>query len=414
MPVDTFAASLRALLDDYDARGSRLTELEQADAELRAQLATLQAENVRLTALLASVPPVEPEPPTLKLKYAPPALDNPITLTISKAGTVTLDQSRDYILECPNTLDGALAIVGGRNVVAIGGHVRIPHQGANPSINQRRGLLIRDTRGVFHGEGWLFDGEDISEGIQIDAPEATVQLQNIRIDHVHARDQVNFKDNHPDLVQTWGNVRELRIDRFTGSTDYQGFLFKADYNNADGHGAVFVSRANIAADPTGRYLFWVHPSANSKPVTLADVWLDVHPSRAGGLGKSVWTDVDNTTYPAILSTDAGGNPIAYWNNHDPAIQGHITQGIPPGGDFVPAGVAGLNYVSPGYWSDPEATPTPTMTITPTDEPPAPTVPPQWSFTVYFSDGFTAAFWCDLTADLLERFNVLHDIACPGG
>ena len=71
MPVDTFAASLRALLDDYDARGSRVTELEQKElawqhvsAELRAQLATLQAENVRLTALLASVPPpVVTEPP---------------------------------------------------------------------------------------------------------------------------------------------------------------------------------------------------------------------------------------------------------------------------------------------------------------------------------------------------------------
>ena len=43
MPVDTFAASLRALLDDYDARGSRVTELEQKElawqhvsAELRA------------------------------------------------------------------------------------------------------------------------------------------------------------------------------------------------------------------------------------------------------------------------------------------------------------------------------------------------------------------------------------------
>lgn len=335
---NAFVDGLRAFLDEFEARGGRITALELENAELRELLEAVP-------------PPVEPETPTLKLKYAPPVLDNPITLVISKPGTVTLTTTRDYILYCPNTLDGALAIVGGRNVVAIGGHVRIPHQGANPSINQRRGLLIRDTRGVFHGEGWLFDGEDISEGIQIDAPEATVQFQNIRIDHVHARDQVNFKDNHPDLVQTWGNVRELRIDRFTGSTDYQGFLFKADYNNADGHGAVFVSRANIAADPTGRYLFWVHPSANSKPVTLADVWLDVHPNRSGGLGKSVWTDKDNATSPAIIETLDGRQTARWGEQASPRIVGIVSEGTPPEGDYVPEGVAGVGYVSPGYASE---------------------------------------------------------------
>lgn len=332
-----FIAGMQAFLDEFEARGGRITALE--------------LENAHLIALLEAVPPpIEPPPPVPsdKLRYAPPTLDNPITLTISKAGTHTLDQNRDYLLECPNTIDGALAIVGGRNVVAIGGHVRIPHQGTNPSINQRRGLLIRDTQGVFHAEGWWFDGEDISEGIQIDAPEATVQLQNIRIDHVHARDQVTFKDNHPDLVQTWGNVRELRIDRFTGSTDYQGFLFKADYNNADGHGAVFVSRVNISADPTGRYLFWVHPSANSKPVTLADVWLDVHPNRSGGLGKSVWTDVDNTTSPAIIETVDGVQTARWGAQASPQVIGVVTEGAPPEGDFVPEGVAGVGYVSPGY------------------------------------------------------------------
>ncbi len=30
------------------------------------------------------------------------------------------------------------------------------------------------------------------------------------------------------------------------------------------------------------------------------------------------------------------------------VVGHVTLGPPPAGDFVPTGVAGLNYVSPGY------------------------------------------------------------------
>jgi hypothetical protein len=352
MTPDELTTAVKAWLDEYDRRGVTIELLETQKALLLKQVDELRETIARLESPPLPQPEPAPTPPQpVKLRYAPPVLVDPITRVVTAPGTVNLDPARDYLLECPNIIPGALAIVGGRNVVAIGGHVRIPHQGANPSINQRRGLLIRDTRGVFHGEGWLFDGEDISEGIQIDAPEATVQLQNIRIDHVHARDQVTFKDNHPDLVQTWGNVRELRIDRFTGSTDYQGFLFKADFNATNGHGAVFLSRVNIAADPTGRYLLWVHPNANSAPVTLADVWLDVHPNRAGGLGKSVWTDVDNATAPALIET-LDGRQIARWGEQArPQVFGYVTEGTPPEGDFVPVGLAGVGYVSPGYVSE---------------------------------------------------------------
>lgn len=349
MTTASWVEGLKAFLADYEARGVQIAELQLdnnawrlANAELRARIAELEANQ-----------PTEPQPeptpaPISRLKYAPPPLDNPQTITITKPGTVQLDKNRDYLVQCPSTINGALAIVGGRNVVAIGGHVRIPWQGENPTINERRGLLIRDTQGTFHAEGWWFDGDDISEGIQIDAPEAVVQLQNIRIDHVHARDQATFKDNHPDLVQTWGNVRELRIDRFTGSTDYQGFLFKADYNNAGGHGAVFLNRVNIAADPTGRYLFWVHPDVRSAPVTLADVWLDVHPNRSGGLGKSVWPDVDSGKL-LLMNADATTPPSARWGEQArPQIVGYVTEGAPPDGDFVPAESVGAGYVSPGY------------------------------------------------------------------
>jgi hypothetical protein len=41
------------------------------------------------------------------------------------------------------------------------------------------------------------------------------------------------------------------------------------------------------------------------------------------------------------------NALANWPQL-PSVSGGVRDGLPPGGDFVPAGVAGLNYVSPGY------------------------------------------------------------------
>jgi hypothetical protein len=34
--------------------------------------------------------------------------------------------------------------------------------------------------------------------------------------------------------------------------------------------------------------------------------------------------------------------------NSPQITGVLNEGVPPGGDFVPVGVAGTGYVSPGY------------------------------------------------------------------
>jgi hypothetical protein len=48
--------------------------------------------------------------------------------------------------------------------------------------------------------------------------------------------------------------------------------------------------------------------------------------------------------PAVIAAD---DSVATWTSH-PKVKGCVKKGIPPQGDFVPAGLAGLNYVSPGY------------------------------------------------------------------
>lgn len=282
------------------------------------------------------------------LTWSPPTLTNPVTLTRTTPGAVNLTAGQDYIIRLPNRIGGRLAIVGGRNVVIIGGHIYIPMQsGSPPSISSRNAMLLRGQTGTAHVEGVLMNGPDISEGVQIDAPNAIVQLQNLRIEDIHARDQVNFSDNHPDLVQPYGDMVELRIDRLTGSTDYQGFLFKADFNKPAGR--YVIKNVNIKGLPTARYLFWFDsPAAGAGEIVLDNVWLDVPPQRAGGFGNAVWVKATATApHRAIIET-LNGRQIARWEGTTPTVAGHITEGTPPNGDYVPAGVAGLNYVSPGY------------------------------------------------------------------
>ena len=144
-----------------------------------------------------------------KLSWSPPRLSNPRVVEVaarSSRSIIELSSSRDYIIKMPGSpVTRGLIFVGGRNIVLIGGEIAIPWQGRSASIASRTGLKFKNTTGTVHVEGLLIRGDDLSEGIQINAPRATVQLQNIGIFGMHARDQRNFSDNHPDLIQ---NVRQ--------------------------------------------------------------------------------------------------------------------------------------------------------------------------------------------------------------
>lgn len=152
------------------------------------------------------------------LTWSPPALKNPITIEITNRSEPVLSfctswdgpygcvsDEQDYVLRLPDEpLTYGLTVNGGRNIVIIGGEIVIPWQGENPDIPSRTMLKLKASTGIVHIEGLLGRGDDISEGIQIAAPDAIVQIQNVRIEGIHARDQVEFTDNHPDIIQTWG------------------------------------------------------------------------------------------------------------------------------------------------------------------------------------------------------------------
>lgn len=250
-----------------------------------------------------------------QLTWPPPRLERPEVIYVpQQPQTLELEPERDYLVVLPETpLTRGLTIRGGRNIVMIGGEIDIPWQGEEPTIRERRAILIEGQTGVVHVEGLWLRGDDLSEGIQIDAPQARVQLQNIRVERVTARDTVDFTDNHPDVVQPYGGVEHLRIDRLTAYTDYQGLFLVGSLGPI---GAVDLRHVNIVGLPSSRYLLW---RSGDFRLEIDEVYAAPAPGRSWD--RTVWHPPDFTD---------------------------VRSGRPPEGDFVPLGVAGLDYESPGY------------------------------------------------------------------
>jgi hypothetical protein len=256
-----------------------------------------------------------------KLAWRPPALRHPLSVDVTlRNRVINLDPRRDYMVRMPrNPVRGAVSIIGGHNVVLIGGEVRIPPQGPHPSIDSRRGLLLKDQTGTVHVEGLLIDGRGLSEGIDLDQRRgATVQIENVRVIGIHALDERNFSDNHPDIIQTWAGPARLRVDRLTGSTDYQGFFLNPRQFGPKRAPRLFDFRhVNIEGLPTAHYLLW---QDTSFPMHLSDVWISPARGRSG----------DHSLWPSPRP----------WHG--------VQFGQPGGGPFVPAGSVGTRYRSPGY------------------------------------------------------------------
>jgi hypothetical protein len=342
-------ASSAAALTDGAERSTTTTTAPTTTTTAPTTTTTAPTTTTTTAPTTTTTAPTNPTTGTVRLRWSPPALSSPTTITVGPSGgSFKLDTSKDYIVRIPQKVSavGGVTLNGGRNVVLIGGHITIPWAGSGASGSARRALYLKGQTGVAHIEGLLIDnsGGDLSEGIQIAAPAATVQIQNVRITGAHARDQSGFTDNHPDLIQPWGGAARLRIDRFSGSTDYQAFMLKADSNGP--LGPVHVSNVNVwPTEPNlSRYLLWQGPDSVTYPLSYENVWLT--PASGRSLGKAAWPDISssNTTKRAILSAD--GTSLSWPTASQ--ISGVVRSGAPPGGDFVPAGLAGVGYTSPGY------------------------------------------------------------------
>lgn len=258
-----------------------------------------------------------------KLAWAPPKLVHPKTVKASpSARMLQLDPKRDYVVKMPSSPlvgGGGLTISGGHNVVLIGGSIVVPPQGQTASGEVRRGLFLKGQTGTIHVEGLRIGGRGLAEGIDLDQRlGATVQIENVRVEGLHARDEVHFTDNHDDVIQTWAGPARLRVDHLTGHTDYQGLFLNPEQFPPHRRPTLFDLRhVNIIGGRSAGFLLW---QTNPFPLHLSQVW--VRPARGRGPKLSLWP-----------------SPRA-WRG--------VRLGVPRGGDFVPPGGVGPGYRSPGY------------------------------------------------------------------
>jgi hypothetical protein len=295
--------------------------------------------------LLAAVTGSASEGGSARLAWAPPTLSDPVSIVVTNANRrLYLDDGRDYRLTIVEPLTRELWIEGGRNVVVVGGHITVGELGTDTPYQDNTGVKVRfgAASGTVHLEGLLVDGQFLGDGIAI-ATQRAVQIQNVRVERAHD----NVKGAHADCVQVQQGVGRLRMDRFTCSTERQG-VFLGDHDGPIG--SVDLRRMNLNGAP-GKHLLW--QSTPSFPLNLSDVELGIaagsHPWAPFGFW--VYPQQDGRTYSggvdrrrhAVVSRD--GKRLWFTGSR---ISGIVRRASAGAANFVPAGVAGMSYLSPGY------------------------------------------------------------------
>jgi hypothetical protein len=292
------------------------------------------------------------------LTWAPPTLTNPTTVYVPARDTrypngvteLHLDSTKDYRIKLPSSKKvGGLQIYGGRNIVIIGGHIS-----ANPNRTTSNSDLAplsiyveKRSSGVIHIEGVLIDDSvgGQSDGININAPYATAQIENVRALLSGRDDRV-----HSDVISGYWDVGTMRIDRMTGLTNSTGLYF-------NGRGPLDVRNVDIGyrpspwiSDNSDHIMMWLNDNVvngrttnacDSDGATLSEVY--VRPKSGHTLAGSV---VPTSGWPNGCENDGGRSYVQFPKLTQ--VRGGAKLGPPPNGNFVPSGVAGVGYVSPGY------------------------------------------------------------------
>jgi hypothetical protein len=289
-----------------------------------------------------------------RLTWAPPKLDTRKTIALNdRDDNLDLDSHQDYILEMPKRKKvGHVRIDGGRNIVLIGGWSTIPagldHQDVNFLIRDKPDTVVGR---IVHIEGVKVDGSGggSSDAFHINAPRTIIQLENIRATGIVFNTQTRW---HSDLIQPGGGCRELRVDRFTGSSQFQGFYLAQDKGPI---GKLDLRHVNICADGSRKIVLLTiggainSPKVNGKPmfglcdvplVSLHDVYLK--PSVGQDATAAVLPNGGNRN-PGCQAQLSADRKSLSWPNLQHGVTGVACIGDPPAGDFVPETAVGLDY-----------------------------------------------------------------------
>lgn len=272
------------------------------------------------------------------------------------------------VIDEPITALGGLVINGngGQHVAVIGGEFDFTAAATGRTASQMRMIDFLNFTGHVYAEGLLFkgaphDGSGNSSpvaGAMGDAfnfhsvfgganSRALITIQNCRAEHLRSDclDQQNgtgayvANEVHSDGVQIYSGGPQfgLRMDKCTFAPAY----YQGIFNQSGQKPPMDLSRINIDGR-SGEYLAGTAVSAyllsassnNTAPqhIHCDEVYLQAPE------GKSA---------SQYVSHAATGSTIGF----NPGRAGRYftwTDGIPPLGDWCPAGVAGMDYVSPGY------------------------------------------------------------------
>lgn len=311
--------------------------------------------SVALAAVLAS----QAHAAALPLAWPAPALTNPLVITIpATPGAVSAwGSGRDCLVEWPKTKHvGSVTIADCKNLVSIGGWNTVPPALlANGQVDTSNSAVSRlfevssTLAGVVHIEGFLGDASagGMSDGIDIAAPASTVQIQNTHITGIYG-----YSDQfHADCIQPFGGVKALRVSGFTCYTAYQGLSvwpvaaspagWTADIRDTN---IVSFGAQIWGAHNSGGILYWPwdsdHAPMSATAVTnLTNVYL----APRAGISPATVVYPAAATAPTQALSQMSGTSISFPSY---PITGHVTTGYHPGGDFMPIGLAGPNYVTP--------------------------------------------------------------------
>ncbi len=268
-----------------------------------------------------------------RLRWPPPELEDPETVVVeTDGGGYELDDGTDYVIQMPDEpVTGAVSLSGGRNIHLIGGAIAM-------SEFDRAALTLQHWRGVLHVEGLQIDPGG-AEGHENDAfrvnsehAGSTAQLQNIWVDLVAGTKETN----HADIMQSWGGPAKLRIDRFTGSTTYQGFFLALEqFEWAPDSVEISISDVDlhgVAPGPASLYDVSNHSEGPHEATVVAPTVMNV------------WSHVDGERGADFPRYHVGGSVPS----GPRGVQQGWANGSTEESHFVDPDRVGIGYRSPGY------------------------------------------------------------------
>jgi len=270
--------------------------------------------------------PAPAVPAAAMLYWPPPVLSHPTTITVTNENArLVLDSEKDYVIRMPSTpvtAEGGVWLIGGRNVVVVGGEIfndtPIPE---GTSADEAYGLFLKGQTGTVHLEGLWIHGRGIGQALVLAEDQgATVQLQHSRLEALHPVGYV-----HTDGIQSWSGPFRLRLFDVTIVTAGVGLQTQPHQFGLQAIDAWEYRRVNIRQTTADAYALW-------RGAEREGWWREIH--------ENLW--VQNRGYLAWPD-------LGHWN---PGVEGKIEGerlklGVPPQGDFVPASGVGAAYSPPG-------------------------------------------------------------------